>query len=194
MSEQMFYTEEENTETTEDMVEDIYAPIREHYEAGLALTDEEVDVVADAAVDILKSILALFGETNSSIDEYEGDDGELILDVNGGDLAVLIGRHGRTIDALQQVFSSLVSSRLQFHYPVVVDIEGYKSRRRQKLQNIALSSAEKALRIGGRVTLQPMNAFERRIVHLALVGNPNVTTHSEGEEPNRKIVITPVRN
>lgn len=189
MSEQTFYNNEDLVEDAED----IYAPIREHYEAGLALTDDEVDIVADAAVDILKTILALFGETNSSIDEYEGDDGELILDVNGGNLAVLIGRHGRTIDALQQVFSSLVSSRLQFHYPVVVDIEGYKSRRRQKLQSIALSAADKAVRQGGRVTLQPMNAFERRIVHLALVGNANVTTHSEGEEPNRKVVITAVR-
>ena len=189
MSEQVFYSDE----STDVIEKDAYATIREHYEAGLPLTDEEVDAVADAAVDILKTILALFGETNSSIDEYEGDDGELILDVNGGDLAVLIGRHGRTIDALQQVFSSLVSSRLQFHYPVVVDIEGYKSRRRQKLQNIALSSADKAIRQGGRVTLQPMNAYERRIVHLALVGNANVTTHSEGEEPNRKVVITAIR-
>lgn len=189
MSEQMF----DITEDTAASGEDVFASIREHYEAGLPLTDDEVDVVADAAVDILKSILALFGETNSSIDEYEGDDGELILDVNGGNLAVLIGRHGRTIDALQQVFSSLVSSRIQFHYPVVVDIEGYKSRRRQKLQSMALASAEKALRQGGRVTLPPMNAYERRIVHLALVGNANVTTHSEGEDPNRKVIITPVR-
>lgn len=188
MSEQVFYSND-----TDVVEEDTFAEIREHYEAGLPLTDDEVDAVADAAVDILKAILAFFGETNCSIDEYEGDDGELILDVNGGDLAVLIGRHGKTIDSLQQVFSSLVSSRLQFHYPVVVDIEGYKSRRRQKLQSIALSSADKALRQGGRVTLQPMNAYERRIVHLALVGNPNVTTHSEGEDPNRKVVITPVR-
>lgn len=190
MSEQVFYTDE----TAEAAEQDEFAEIREHFEAGLPLTDEEVDTVADAAVDILKNILALFGETDSSIDEYEGDDGELILDVNGGDLAVLIGRHGRTIDALQQVFSSLVSSRLQFHYPVVVDIEGYKSRRRQKLQNIALSAADKAMRQGGRVSLQPMNAYERRIVHLALIGNANVTTHSEGEEPNRKVVVTPVRS
>lgn len=189
MSEQVFYSNDE----TEVVDVDEFAEIREHYEAGLPLTDDEVDAVADAAVDILKTILALFGETNSSIDEYEGDDGELILDVNGGDLAVLIGRHGRTIDALQQVFSSLVSSRLQFHYPVVVDIEGYKSRRRQKLQSIAYSSADKAIRTNGRVTLQPMNAYERRIVHLALVGNASVTTHSEGEEPNRKVVITAVR-
>ena len=88
--------------TAED---DEFAEIREHFESGIALTDEETDKVADLAVDYLKKILTFFGETESSIDEYDGDEGELILDVNGGDLAVLIGRHGRTLDALQMVLT-----------------------------------------------------------------------------------------
>ena len=172
--------------------DDEFAQIQAHYEAGEPLTDAEMDKVADVAVDILKQLLALFGETSSTIDEYDGDEGELILDVNGGNLAVLIGRHGKTLDALQMIVSSLMSTRIHFYYPVVVDIESYKSRRKKKLRSIALSAAERA-RKQGRVALAPMNAYERRIVHLALVGNDSVTTHSEGEEPNRRVIITSLK-
>lgn len=175
--------------TAED---DEFAEIREHFESGIALTDEETDKVADLAVDYLKKILAFFGETESSIDEYDGDEGELILDVNGGDLAVLIGRHGRTLDALQMVLTSLMSSRIKFYYPIVVDIESYKTRRKKKIENISLSAAERACK-QGRVALAPMNAYERRIVHMTLLGNESVTTHSEGEDPNRRVVVTAVR-
>lgn len=175
--------------TAED---DEFAEIREHFESGIALTDEETDKVADLAVDYLKKILAFFGETDSSIDEYDGDEGELILDVNGGDLAVLIGRHGRTLDALQMVLTSLMSSRIKFYYPIVVDIESYKTRRKKKLEAIALSAAERAYK-QGRVALAPMNAYERRIVHMTLLGNESVTTHSEGDDPNRRVVVTAVK-
>lgn len=172
---------------------DEFVEIREHYAANKQLTSAELDKVADVAVGVLREILSFFGENKVSIDEYDGDEGELILDVNGGDLAVLIGRHGRTLDALQMVFSSLLSSRLKFHYPIVVDIEGYKNRRKQKLQSLARSSADRAKRQGGRVSLPPMNAYERRLVHIALVDDEGVTTHSEGEEPNRHVVVTAIR-
>lgn len=178
----------------QEMVEedDRFASIRKHYEDGVELTDDEVDQIADVAVGFLRGILGYFGETKSSIDEYEGDDGELILDVNGGDLAVLIGRHGRTLDGLQMVLTSLMSSNLKFHYPIVVDIEGYKTRRKQKLQSMARSAAARAKRQHGKVSLAPMNAYERRLVHLALADDEGVTTHSEGEEPNRRVIITAV--
>ena len=172
---------------------DEFSSIRVRYEAGEPLTDDEMDKIADLAVEYLKSILAFFGETNSSIDEYDGENGELILDVNGGDLAVLIGRHGRTLDALQMVLTSLLSSRIKFYYPVVVDIESYKSRRRHKLEDIARSSAARAKQRGGKVSLAPMNAYERRIIHLALRADEGVVTHSEGVDPERHVVITAVR-
>ena len=179
----------ENEAVSEDNGE--FSQIKARYEAGEELTEEETDKIADAAVEYLRAILAIFGEDNVSIDEYDGDDGELILDVNEGDLAVLIGRHGRTLDALQTVLSSLLSARLQFHYPVVVDIEGYKTRRRDKLRSMAFSAAARAKK-QGRVVLSPMNAYERRIVHLALVNDGEVTTHSEGEDPARRVVITAI--
>lgn len=173
-------------EATSDMA----ATIKEKYEAGQELTDDELDFVADAAIRSIKDILSHFGETGSSIDEYDGDNGELILDINGGDLAVLIGRHGRTLDALQMVVSSLLSSTLGFHYPIVVDIEGYKSRRKNKVQSLARSAAARAKKQHGSVSLPPMNAYERRLVHLALVDDDSVITHSEGEEPMRHVVVT----
>ena len=170
---------------------DEFASIREHFEAGVELTDDETDKVADVAVEYLRELLGFFGETQCSIDEYDGDNGELILDVNGGDLAVLIGRHGRTLDSLQMVLSSLMSSRLKFYYPIVVDIESYKSRRKSKVQGLARAAASKA-RKQGRVAMAPMNAYERRLVHLTLVDDDTVATHSEGEDPNRRVVITAV--
>ena len=172
---------------------DDFSEIRAHFEAGEELSDEEMDAIADLAVGYLKGILALFGENDCCIDEYDGENGELILDVSGGDLAVLIGRHGRTLDALQMVLNSLMSSRIKFYYPLVVDIEGYKSRRRKKIENIARSSAARAKERGGKVTLSPMNAYERRIVHLTLRDDAGVVTHSEGDDPERRVVITAVR-
>lgn len=184
---------EDQTKLEDSEPDDEFAVIREHYAANKSLSDDELDKVADVAVKYLRDILSFFGEDKVSIDEYDGDEGELILDVSGGDLAVLIGRHGRTLDALQMVLSSLLSSNLKFHYPVVVDIEGYKGRRKTKLQNLARSSAARAKRQGSRVSLPPMNAYERRLVHLALMDDPDVSTHSEGEEPDRRVVITAIK-
>ena len=172
---------------------DEFAVIREHFEQGVELSDDEVDKIADTAIGYIRAILACFGENQVSVDEYDGDEGELILDVSGGDLAVLIGRHGRTLEALQTILSSFMSNTLKFHYPIVVDIEGYKSRRKEKVMGIARSAAARAKRQEGQVSLAPMNAYERRLVHLALVDDVEVTTHSEGEDPDRRVVITYVR-
>ena len=163
--------------------------VRSEYERSGELSSEQVDVVADEAVAVLRSLLACFDENTCSIDEYEGDEGELILDVSNGDLAILIGRHGVTLDALQVVFSSLVSKRLGFHYPVVVDVEGYKSRRRDKVQSMARSAAARTHKDHKNVRLAPMSAYERRLVHLALKDDASVSTHSEGNEPERYVVV-----
>jgi len=133
------------------------------------------------------------GENSCAIDEYDGEDGELILDVTGGDLAILIGRHGNTLEALQMVLSSLMSAKLHFHYPVSVDVESYKSRRRNKLQEMALSAAARAKKTG-KVSLAPMSGYERRIIHIALRDNLEVTTHSEGDDPYRRVVVTAINS
>lgn len=184
---------EQAAAAAEAVADDEFAALREHYEAG-ELSDDELDTIADIAITYIRELLAFFGEDRVTVDEYEGDEGELILDVSGGDLAVLIGRHGRTLDALQMIVSSFMANRLHFHFPVVVDVEGYKSRRKEKLESLALSAASRARRQRGSVRLSPMNAYERRIVHLALLDNPDVTTHSEGEDPERRVVVTYVRS
>lgn len=184
---------EPNDSVEATVAEDRFSAVRERFESGAQLEEADVDLIADAAVGYLKNLLAFFGEVSPVIDEYEGDEGELILDVSGGDLAVLIGRHGRTLDALQMILSSFMSNELRFHYPILVDIEGYKTRRREKLMSLARSAAARAKRQHGQVSLAPMNAYERRLVHLALVDDEEISTHSEGEDPDRRVVITYVR-
>lgn len=167
-----------------------YPEIAQRYKNGEDLSDEDLDTIADVAISILREILGHFDAANSPIDEYEGDDGELILDVTAPNLAVLIGRHGRTLDSLQTMFSLLVSRKLGFRYPVVVDIEGYKSRRHDKIVDLAHKAAARVIRQHSTVSLQPMNAYERRLVHIALRDNVAVETHSEGIDPDRRVVIT----
>lgn len=178
-----------NEETSTEYSGD-YPEIAAVYKAGEELSDEQLDTIADVAISILRSILGYFDASDSPIDEYEGDEGELILDVTAPDLAVLIGRHGRTLESLQTMFSLLVSRRLGFRYPVSVDVEGYKSRRHDKVISMAHSAAARAVRQRSTVSLPPMSAYERRLVHIALRENKKVDTHSEGSDPERRVVIT----
>lgn len=157
------------------------------------ITDEELDRIADTAIAALQDILKHFDVGDVIIDEYEGDDGELILDITGDDLAVLIGRHGKTLDALQFVVSAITVRSIGYRYPVVVDVEGYKNRQRQKLESIARSSANKAANQHRSVKLRPMTPYERRIVHIALRDDSRVETASEGEGSARHVVVLPVK-
>lgn len=191
MSEELLEIEEnEVAPTSLDEVVGEYPEIARKYKAGEELSDEELDTVADVALSVIRNILKHFDAEDSPIDEYEGDDGELILDVTAPNLAVLIGRHGRTLESLQTMFSLIVSRRLGFRYPVVVDIEGYKSRRNDKVTSMAHSAAARAVRQHGSVALPPMSAYERRLVHIALRDNVAVETHSEGVDPERRVVVT----
>lgn len=153
------------------------------------ITDEELDKIADTAIAFLRDVLSYFGAENAEIDEYEGDEGEIILDIVGDDLAILIGRYGKTLGALQQLTTSIVNRKLGYKYPVVVDVEGYKNRRRSKIEQIAITSAERAIKRHGEVRLHPMTPYERRIVHITLRDNVKVETFSEGEGSNRRVVI-----
>lgn len=167
------------------------APVNLVAPPDVQLSDEELDKVADKAVEVLQTILDAFGIEGSSIEEYEGDEGEIILDVVGGDLAILIGRHGRTLDSMQALVSAITNRQLGLRYPVIVDVEGYRHRRKQKLEDIARRSADRASRQHIAVSLRPMTAYERRVVHVALRDDRRVTTISEGEDPFRMVVIQP---
>lgn len=160
-------------------------------EDQIEVTEEELDAIADTAIAALQDILKYFNVGEVTIDEYEGDEGELILDITGDDLAILIGRHGRTLDALQFVVSAITVCSMGFRYPVIVDVEGYKSRQREKLESIARSTANKAASQHRSVKMRPMTPYERRIVHIALRDDDRVDTASEGEGSARHVVVVP---
>lgn len=160
-------------------------------EDQIEVTEEELDAIADTAIAALQDILRYFNVGEVTIDEYEGDEGELILDITGDDLAILIGRHGRTLDALQFVVSAITVRSMGFRYPVIVDVEGYKSRQREKLESIARSTANKAASQHRSVKMRPMTPYERRIVHIALRDDDRVDTASEGEGSARHVVVIP---
>ena len=163
----------------------------QEYEGEGQYSEEEVDRIADTAIEAIQDILKYFNVGEVTIEEYEGDEGELILDITGDDLAVLIGRHGRTLDSLQFLITSLTSRIVGPRYPIVDDVEGYKARQRQKIEDIALNAADKAVDQDRSIKLRPMTPYERRIVHIALRGDDRVETMSEGEGRARRVVVSP---
>lgn len=182
---------EEETEVVE-IVETEEVSVSDDVEDDDAgVSDEELDAIADTAIAYLENILSYIDVGNVEINEYEGDEGELILDLTGDDLAILIGRHGKTLDALQFLVSTATARQMGFRYPVVVDVEGYKGRQREKLENIAMRAADRADNQNRSVKLRPMTPYERRIVHMALADDPRVTTASEGEGSARRVVVIP---
>ncbi|MDO4532283.1 MAG: R3H domain-containing nucleic acid-binding protein [Coriobacteriia bacterium] len=179
--------EEELEEEVEEFVEEV-----EDTEAAQGITDEELDHIADTAIAFISDILSYMNVGEVEINEYEGDEGELILDLTGGDLAILIGRHGKTLDALQFLVSTATARMIGYRYPVVVDVEGYKGRQREKLESVAYSAAERAVSQNRSVRLRPMTPYERRIIHITLANDPRVETASEGEGTARRVVVLPV--
>lgn len=115
------------------------------------------------------------------------------VNLEGHDLGVLIGRRGETLDALQYLVSLTVNKNQEQRKKIILDIEGYRKRREETLQKLALKLADKARQRGRNVVLEPMNSLERRIIHTALQGRDDIDTFSEGEEPYRKIIIAPKR-
>lgn len=154
------------------------------------LTDEELDAIADEAVNVINSILGPLG-IESEIEEYEGDENEIIMDIVGEDLGILIGRHGRTLDALQILVSAITNRRIERRFPIVVDVSGYRYRRRIKLEEIARRAADRVARQGRPVELRPMTSFERKVIHMVLRNDRRITTASQGEEPFRQVVVHP---
>jgi spoIIIJ-associated protein len=124
-------------------------------------------------------------------DEGESDMPPIALEVDGEDLGILIGRRGETLAALQYILRLIVAHQQKARVPLTVDVEGYKQRRYGSLRELALRLAQKAVSTRQSMTLEPMPADERRIVHLALSVNPDVTTQSVGEGELRKVVIMP---
>ena len=147
-------------------------------------TPEEV---ADTAKEFAEGLVTSLGLTAEVTATIENDAAH--LDVTGDDLGVLIGRRGQTLDALQDLARAAVQRRLHARARLVVDVEGYRARRRSSLAEYARSIAERAKERGTEIELEPMNAYERKIVHDAVAEVEGASSFSEGEEPARKVIV-----
>lgn len=125
--------------------------------------------------------------------ELEENGQELFINLSGNGLGILIGRRGETLNALQYLVNLCANKNQLKKNKIILDVEGYRKRREETLEKLALRLAEKAKKRGRNIVLEPMNPQERRIIHTALQGRDDIYTYSEGEEPFRKIVISPRR-
>ncbi|HHY37602.1 MAG TPA: protein jag [Clostridia bacterium] len=121
------------------------------------------------------------------------ENGCICFDIEGPNLGVLIGRRGQTLDALQYIVNLAAGKATGEGGRITLDVEGYRKRRNEALVRLAKRMAEKAKRTGQRVVMEPMGAGERRVIHLALQNDPDVSTRSEGNEPYRRVIISAVR-
>jgi spoIIIJ-associated protein len=159
------------------------------------MADEENNI-AEVAKGVIETLLNRMGVTASvmvkpSVEGGEGAPDVITLDVKGDDLGILIGRRGQTLTSLQHIIRVIVAHQAKARVPIVIDVEGYKQRRYEALQALAWRVAEQVKAKGRPFALEPMLAYERRIIHLALANHPDVTTESVGEDEARKVVITP---
>jgi spoIIIJ-associated protein len=122
------------------------------------------------------------------------DEGALSINMEGSNMGILIGKRGQTLDSLQYLTNRVANKMQDGYVRVKLDTEDYRRRRKETLENLAKNIASKVKRTRKTVSLEPMNPYERRIIHSALQSDPAVSTHSEGEEPYRRVVVTLVRN
>jgi len=151
--------------------------------------------VSEVAEDVLEKILDLMGVSASvtPLGEFPGAaaTGSITLNVEGDDLGILIGRRGQTLSCLQYMVRLIVGHQTEAWLPIIIDVEGYKQRRCNGLQDLALRMAEQVKQKREPFIMEPMPAFDRRIIHLALADHPDVITESSGEGEARRVVIRP---
>ena len=152
------------------------------------------ETVADGAIEFLTQIFDAMGMDVSIKSEYNEGEQELSLELEGGDMGILIGKRGQTLDSLQYLTSLVVNKGKSNYIRVKLDTEDYRKRRKETLENLARGIAYKVRKTRKPVILEPMNPYERRIIHSALQGNKFVETVSEGEEPYRHVVVKLKRN
>ncbi|MBI3737616.1 MAG: Jag N-terminal domain-containing protein [Chloroflexi bacterium] len=154
----------------------------------------EHDPILDKTEAIISKLLFQMGmqaQVSAHYGEARDDRKPIMVDIRGGDLGVLIGRRGETLDAFQYIAALMVGKETGQFIHLVVDIEGHRDRRERQLRQLARRMAEQVIKSGRKLTLEPMPAAERRIIHMELRDHPAVTTQSAGEEPHRKITILP---
>lgn len=144
----------------------------------------------DNVKDFLNSVFKAMNMTVEILVQINEEEHFIDIELKGDDMGILIGKRGQTLDSLQYLTSLAVNKHSEQYYKVKVDTENYRKRRKETLENLAKNIAYKVKRTKHSVSLEPMNPFERRIIHSALQNDRYVTTHSEGEEPFRHVVVT----
>lgn len=145
--------------------------------------------IEDKARDFLKEVFDAMNLTVVVNVKYDEIENSMDIDLNGDEMGVLIGKRGQTLDSLQYLVSLVVNKDVENYIRVKVDTENYRQRRKDTLENLAKNISYKVKRTKRPVSLEPMNPYERRIIHSALQNDKYVTTHSEGEEPYRHVVV-----
>ncbi|MCL1790337.1 MAG: protein jag [Peptococcaceae bacterium] len=149
------------------------------------------EAVGDLACKFLQELIEAM-DIKASFEVVKNED-QHAVNISGEELGMLIGRRGDTLEAIQYLTNLAISKMMNERKRVIVDIEGYRKRREETLSRLANKLADKARKTGSRVVLEPMSPQERRMIHVALQEDATVSTYSEGQEPNRRVVISPKR-
>ncbi len=172
------------------------APTTETAAASAEVDEETANVmaIAQATVAELLEKMQVEANVNARTGEISSQDGfpNIHVDITGDDLSILIGRRAETLHALQYIARMIVGKEIGRSAHLLIDVEGYRQRREHSLTQLATQMAQQAVKSGRSQSLEPMSASDRRIIHIALRDNEDVSTESEGEEPRRKVVIAPV--
>ena len=139
-------------------------------------------------------VMNAMGMDDVKVTSVVDEEGALAINMEGSNMGILIGKRGQTLDSLQYLTNRVANKMQDGYVRVKLDTEDYRRRRKETLENLAKNIASKVKRTRKTVSLEPMNPYERRIIHSALQSDPAVSTHSEGEEPYRRVVVTLVRN
>ena len=185
-------------QTTSDKIE--YEVVEEGSSGILGLFSKQAvirvrkkDDIQENAVEFLSDVFKAM-EMNVDIEiEYNDVENQMNIELSGDEMGMLIGKRGVTLDSLQYLVSLVINKKTEDYVKVKIDTENYRERRKETLENLARNLAHKVKRIHKSVVLEPMNPYERRIIHSSLQNNKYVTTYSEGEEPYRRVVVTPNR-
>ena len=184
--------EKENTEQAERKVveketKSSSAPKSSNVSAASVASDGKVEKLAE---DFLNDVFRAMNMQVAMTIKYNAKDRAMDIDLSGDEMGILIGKRGQTLDSLQYLVSLVVNKDSEDYVRVKVDTENYRERRRETLENLARNIAYKVKRTKRPVSLEPMNPYERRIIHSALQNDRYVTTYSEGDEPFRRVVVT----
>ncbi|TMF50478.1 MAG: KH domain-containing protein [Chloroflexi bacterium] len=175
------------SETSEETIVEV--TIMDQGAPALGMTPAPTNGKAEAAKGLVEGLLKHMG-VRAQVSVRTGSD-PITLDISGRDLGALIGWRGETLRALQAVTNVMVGKHLAEGERVIVDVERYRQRREHTVREIAMRAARQVKMTGDAITLDAMQPFERRAIHLALEGDPDVTSSSIGEEPERRVVVGP---